>query len=136
MKFVLDELVDAFHHLRGSPLPREIIPSTELSDQFSRPITPKLWCELGTQLGCILPPLQRLPKDRWWFPSHCHTIYQLCKLVRRQHPAWVLPSYLQEMGWPEVQIFAVVRTVLVEALCVYPEEVVPTARLQADLCAE
>ena len=137
MKCVLDELADASpQHPRFSISPRIVVTSLQLRDQFAPPLTPRLWQEIGSKLACILPPLKRLPQGRWTLPNRCQTVGALGNIVVRQHSDWVLPSQLRETTWREAQVFAGVRATLIEALNVDPEEVVRTARLQADLGAE
>jgi hypothetical protein len=136
MKRVLDELADGLHAMRPTGLPRVIIDRVELGRQFKLPITPRAWHTLAGRLACILPSLQSRRSGLWSFPNRCNTVWDLARFVADQHTDWETPPRMSVSDWREAQVFAGVRACLVDALNVDSEEVVRSARLQADLGAE
>jgi hypothetical protein len=134
MQNLLPELADALHRLRGERQPRTVVSSLDLWQQFALPITPSCWRDLGEQLGCVLPELRRRTEGLWGFPARVERVLDLVEWVRRaagQEPI----SEVNVAIWEKAQIFAGVRSCLVDALNIDPEEVVPKARLMDDLGA-
>ena len=136
MKRILDEIAEAIDASKRPWRPRVLVETTDLCQQFSTPITPLLWHGIGARLRCILPPLKQRPDGRWIFPNHCRTVWELARVVARQHPDWEIPPSSQIEHWREAQVFVGVRACLVETLNVDAKEVVRSATLQGDLGAE
>jgi hypothetical protein len=134
---VLDELAEAFHVIRGSWQPRRVVPSLDLAlhftAPFSFPLSPVTWRQLGEELGCPLPPLA-WRDERWALPDGWSSVIDLALFVAQRRD-WLPPAGYSVTAWVEAQVFAGVRSVLVEALNVHKEEVVRPARLMADLGA-
>jgi hypothetical protein len=136
MTRVLDELADAIEIVRGHQVPRRIVSSVELARQFDLPVTPSLWSELGRELACPLPPLERRPDGLWSFPLGWVTVWALADHLAGCRPNWEPPQGRTEKDWREAQVFVGVCACLVEALNVDPEQIVRSSRLQGDLGAE
>src|SRR5262245_7921214 len=111
---VLDELADAFHAGRGSAVPRPIVASDRLEEQFGYPLTAARWGAVDCRLGCPLPALA-FDQGHWWLPAGLATVWDLAGHVARCRPDWEPPSSATSDAWREAQVFAGVRAVLVEA---------------------
>jgi hypothetical protein len=131
----LDELAEALHLTNGAPRPRRVAASVTLWDQFGQPITPKRWAALEGKLACPLPALESRGDGLWSFPSGWRTVWDLAAHLLEQRPSWHLPSQLTLADWQNAQVFAGVRSTLVEALNVDAEDIHRPSRLQADLGA-
>ena len=136
MKRVLDELADALSAAQWDFRPRRIAASVELRRQFGLPITPSRWAVLEQLLTCPLPPLERRRRGLWTFPHDWTTVWDVAAYLAERRPNWQPPHGRAPVEWQEAQVFVGVRTCLVESLNVSPEEVVRSARLQADLGAD
>jgi hypothetical protein len=136
MPRVLDELAEAFHRGRGGPVPRVVVTSTALADQFGGPVTPARWVALRRRLWCLLPPLEGSAKTGWSVPAECATVWDLADHVAADRPEWQPPAERTARAWREAQIFIGVRAVLVEAGNLDPEKIERPARLTDDLRLE
>jgi hypothetical protein len=136
MPRILDELADAIEIVRGHQVPRRIVSSVDLCQQFGVPITPALWSSLGRELACPLPPLEKREDESWSFPQGWATVWDLADHIAGCRPGLEPPQGRTEKDWREAQIFVGVSACLVEALNVDPEQVVRSARLMGDLGAE
>lgn len=132
---VLDELADAFHAGRGERVPRPVVTSVGLEEQFGYPVTAARWAAVERRLGCPLPQLA-FDQGHWWLPQGFDTVWDLAAHVARSRPDWEAPREQTPAAWREAQVFAGVRAVLVDAGNVEPVEVVRPARLMADLRLE
>src|SRR5262245_58017720 len=127
MSRVLDELATAFHTAQGSHLPWRVVGSLELGQQLRQPITPAQWTKLQRRIPCPLPPLERDVSGQWSFPCGWVTVVDLATHVAHLWPSWHLPTKVSVEDWRNAQVFAGVRSCLVECLNVDPEQVVREA---------
>jgi hypothetical protein len=132
---VLDELADAFHAARNRSLPRPVVSSIGLEDQFECPVTANRWAAAELGLGCQLPPLN-FNQGHWWLPNGLVTIWDLAAHIARCRPDWEPPAVFTPAAWWDAQLFAGVREVLVVVGNLDLDDVVRTARLRADLRLE
>jgi hypothetical protein len=128
---VLDEIAAAFWTFGRFP---RVVSSLELADNFPR-LTPGIWDRFAAEWDCPLPQLE--PTDEGWtFPAECETVESLARHVARFRCDWMPPASVTVHDWREAQIFAGVRKVTVECLCVPKEAVVREARFVEDLGAD
>jgi hypothetical protein len=116
-------------------VPRRLVSSLALRDQFSLPITPTRWTALAQELACPLPPLQRQPGKLWSFPQGW-TVRDLAHYLSVQRPELGPPGPCTEADWYAAQVFVGVRACVAEAGCLDEAQVVRSARLMADLGLE
>lgn len=129
---VLDALADAFHLARAGGGPRAVVSSDSLADQFAGPLLPADWVRLQRALPANLPPLG-FAGGRWVPPRGWRDVWQVADYLSARLPDWEPTDARSVAAWREAQVFAGVRSVLVEAGGVEPERVVRPARLMADL---
>jgi hypothetical protein len=131
---VLDEVAAAINLARDQPGPRPVLSALGLEDQFTYTLHPKGWDALRRHLDCGLPPLMFV-QGHWFLPEGFTTIWDLVEVAADAHPNWDPPEDRTVAAWRNAQVFAAVRDVMVEALCIDPEQVTREARLKADLGA-
>jgi hypothetical protein len=132
---VLDELADAFQAARGRWRRRNVISSDRLQDQLDGPINADEWAAMERHLSLSLPPLQ-FDQGHWWLPNGLTTVWDVAASIAARRPDWEPPGECSASVWREAQVFAGVRSVLVEAGNLDHEQVTRQARLGADLGLE
>src|SRR5262245_52469580 len=126
----LDEVAGAIQYARERG--RRPVLSFGLEEQFDGPLTPRQWARIQRSLGCTLPPLE-FHQGHWFLPDGFATIWDLAIHAACCHLDWEQPRERTEAAWREAQIFAKVRTTLVNVGCLDPKDVVREARLVKDL---
>lgn len=129
----LDEVAEAIYRARGSRLP--IVSAVGIEEQFGGPLTSERWDVLRQYLACALPSMW-YAEGRWFLPDGVETIWDIVDYASRYHPDLEPPTERTEVAWREGQIFAGVKSVLIDALSIDSELVTRQARLKRDLGAE
>lgn len=125
---VLDEVAAAINLARAEPGPRPIVSAFGLEEQFTYTLHPSGWAAIERHLGCHLPPLV-FAQGHWLLPDGFATIWDLVEVAADAHPNWDPPEERTVAAWRNAQVFACVRDVMVEALCVEPEDVTRETRI-------
>jgi hypothetical protein len=126
---VLDEVADAVRIARGG-IAHPVRSSVLLADLFDGPVTWRHYAAMQKHLGC---PLLEFDQGHRFEVEDFVTVWELVAYVAVHHPDWELPSERTTAAWRNAQIFAGVRSVLVDAGNLDPKEVVREARLVPDL---
>lgn len=129
----LDELAEAFHILRGSPVPRQVVRSLKLSAQLPTDLSPNDWEQLAELLDCPLPSLEFGPGGSWRFPYKWDTVVELLCHAAAYHPQWQLPEEVTVREWVRAQIFVGVRHCCVHATGLPQEAIYREASFVNDL---
>ena len=124
---VLDEVAAAINLAREEPGPRPVISAFGLEEQFTYTLHPNGWAAIQRHLGCKLPPLVFV-QGHWLLPDGFTTIWDLVEVAADAHPDWDPPETRTEAAWRNAQVFAGVRDVMVDALCVDPKDVTRKTR--------
>jgi hypothetical protein len=132
---VLDEVADAVHLARGERCPRPVRAGERLDDLIGGAATDRRWAAAARHLGCPLPPV-RFDQGHWFLPTGFETVWDVVDHVARHRRDWEPPAERTAAAWREAQVFAGVRSVLVDAGNLEPAEVTRGARLRADLRLE
>ena len=123
---VLDEVAEAIQRARGR-LPRPVLSTFGLEEQFGHPITAREWGAIQKYLACPLPPVEFV-QGHWFLPDGFATIWDLVDHAADAHPDWEPPGDHTEDAWRNAQVFAGVRAAVADACGVSPGEVTREAR--------
>src|SRR5262249_46339110 len=129
---VLDEVAEAIHLARGERCPRPVRAGERLEDLIGGAVTDRRWAAAARHLGCPLPHV-RFGQGPWFLPGGFETVWDVVDHVSRHRPDWEPPAVRSTAAWREAQVFAGVRSVLVDAGNLEPGAVNRGARLRVDL---
>ncbi len=131
----LDDVAEAIRSFRSSSRrTTPVVRSIALRDQFSLPVTPSVWLYLEKELNHSLPPLCKSPQGLWDLPLNWQTVFDLAEYVAQRSDR-IGPKDYSTAEWVNAQIFAGVRTQLLDALNLKKCDIHRKSRLEQDLGA-